>query len=122
MILPVRIPMSVKRGKSRCGQRLIDRRPAPYPRIAFRHNGREIGKFAREIGIEKIGISRAGTVMEETGDHIYPALAKHGQPVVGPGKIELVGTVGGNGLPQDRITDRAQPRPAIRSMSSTRLR
>jgi hypothetical protein len=44
---------------------------------------------------------RARAVVEQAGDHLDAALAEHRQPVVGPGEVELVRPVRGDGLPQD---------------------
>jgi hypothetical protein len=43
--------------------------------------------------------------MGEAADYLYAALAQHGQALVGPRPVALVGTIGGDRFPQDRIAD-----------------
>ena len=58
----------------------------PDPRIALGDTRGIIGELAREIGIEKVGISRPGAVMEQAADHLDAALVEHREPLVGPAR------------------------------------
>jgi hypothetical protein len=46
--------------------------------------------------------------MEQPADHLDAALAKHGEAVVGPGKVEPVRPIRRDRFPQDREADRGQ--------------
>ncbi len=103
--------MAVEAGEAGGGERLVDRGPHLDPRIALGDPGGIIGQLRREVRIEQVGVARARAVMEEAADHLDAALAKHGEPVVGPGEIELVRAFRSDRLPQDRESDRRQAEP-----------
>jgi hypothetical protein len=101
--------VAVKGGEARRGQRLVHRRPHLDPRIAIGDPCGEIGELVREIGIEQLGVARPRTMVEESSDDPDPALAKHRQPLVRPGEVQLVGPVGGDRFPEDRVANRLDP-------------
>jgi hypothetical protein len=99
VVAPVRIPVAVETAEARCGERLVDRRPARHPRVALGRCARVFGELLGELGVDEARRARPAAVVDEPGDRPDLELAQPREPLVGPRPVSRSEPIGRHPLP-----------------------